>query len=107
MYAAGWAARGPVGVIASTMHDAYSLSALILDDHFSTPPGASTSSPLGMTPEDGLPHEVENARKEGKVVDLAGWNRIDEAERERAKRSGKGKEREKFTTVEEMLAVLA
>ncbi len=107
MYAAGWAARGPVGVIASTMHDAYSLSSLILEDHFATPPPASVASPLNTMPEAGLPEEVEVARKQGSVVDLAGWGRIDEAERERARRRGGGKEREKFTTVREMLAVLA
>ncbi len=105
MYAAGWAARGPVGVIASTMHDAYSLSSLILEDHFASP-SSNSGSPLRDVPEDGLPEEVEKARKEGKVVDLAGWTRIDQVERERAKRAGKGKEREKFTTIEEMLAVL-
>jgi len=78
-----------------------------LEDHFATPPPASVASPLNTMPEAGLPEEVEVARKQGSVVDLAGWGRIDEAERERARRRGGGKEREKFTTVREMLAVLA
>ncbi|WVQ84453.1 hypothetical protein IAT38_006605 [Cryptococcus sp. DSM 104549] len=114
VYAAGWAARGPVGVIASTMQDAYILSSLILDDHFATSPPSpsspsfSTISPLPQTPEPGIPEAIRNAKsRQGKVVvDLDGWGRIDRAERERAERAGGGKEREKFRRVEEMLAVL-
>ena len=96
-----------MGVIASTMHDAYNLSSLILDDHFASPTPNSASSPLNMTPQDGLPDEVVRAIRDGIVVDLMGWRRIDEAEKERARRNGSGKEREKFTTVQDMLAVLA
>ncbi|WWD20421.1 hypothetical protein CI109_104897 [Kwoniella shandongensis] len=120
VYAAGWAARGPVGVIASTMHDAYSLSSLILDDHFastSSPSSTAASStsasialtpgPMNSSPQPGVPDAILNAKRDGKiVVDLEGWSRIDGAERERAKRLGSGKEREKFRRVEEMLSVL-
>lgn len=107
MYAAGWAARGPVGVIAATMHDAYSISSLILEDHLTAPSPGADASPLGAIPEDGLPEAVEKGLKESKVVDYASWTRIDMAEQERARRKGSKKEREKFTTVEEMLAVLS
>ncbi|ODO03579.1 ferredoxin-NADP+ reductase [Cryptococcus wingfieldii CBS 7118] len=120
VYAAGWAARGPVGVIASTMHDAYSLSSVILDDHLSPSASASSSpstspsstkppyTPLNTSPLPGLPERIISAANEGKVVvDLDGWGRIDQAERERAKLAGSGKEREKFRRVEEMLSVLA
>ncbi|WRT69834.1 uncharacterized protein IL334_006825 [Kwoniella shivajii] len=106
IYAAGWAARGPVGVIASTMHDAYSLSDQLLDDHFSNP--SSTSGPLNPNPEQGIPEALTKAQRQGGiVVDLEGWEKIDNAERERAKIMGNGKEREKFRKVEEMLAVLS
>jgi adrenodoxin-NADP+ reductase len=100
LYAAGWAARGPVGVIASTMHDAYALSDIILQDHF-----APSASP--KHPEDGLPDALARGIREGQVVQLDGWQKIDEAERRRAKDRGSGKEREKFTKVEDMLAVLS
>lgn len=103
MYAAGWAARGPVGVIASTMHDAYSISSLILDDHL----GAGSSSPVIKRVEDGLPEEVARGLKEGKVVDLARWQKIDAAEKQRARDRGSKKEREKFIRVEDMLSVLS
>ncbi|WVW87065.1 hypothetical protein I302_109122 [Kwoniella bestiolae CBS 10118] len=106
IYAAGWAARGPVGVIASTMHDAYSLSDLLLDDHFSSPTSTS-ATPLNPNPEEGIPEALIRAQQRGGiVVDLEGWKRIDEAEKQRAKELGNGKEREKFRRVEEMLAVL-
>ena len=89
------------------MHDAYNLSSLILDDHFASPAPNSASSPLHMTPQDGLPDAVVRAIKDRTVVDLIGWKKIDEAEKERARRSGSGKEREKFTKIVDMLAVLA
>lgn len=92
LYAAGWAARGPVGVIASTMHDAYALASTIISDHSSLPPSST---------ETGVPDEL-NATKE-KVVGLDEWKKIDEAE---VKRAGPGRVREKFLSVKEMLAVL-
>ncbi len=108
LYTAGWVARGPVGVIASTMQNAYALSALILSDHATAPAPASTSTPLlSREPEAGAPPEVEHAsNKSGnaRVVSLKDWQRIDAAERERGKRVGKP--RQKFTTVEGMLKVL-
>ncbi|RSH93180.1 NADPH-adrenodoxin reductase [Saitozyma podzolica] len=105
VYAAGWAARGPVGVIASTMHDAFSLAAEILEDHFDMPPPAASTSPLALTsPEQGVPEAVQRGLNERQVVDLESWRKIDAAEVGRAK--GKGKEREKFTRVEDMLAVI-
>ena len=118
MYAAGWVARGPVGVIASTMHDAYTLSSLVLQDHFGDPASSSsdflvidagaleenTSAEKRSSVEPGLPPQVERGIREGKVVTLDKWLMIDRAETERGKT--KGKEREKFTTVEEMLEVI-
>lgn len=84
------------------MHDAYALSDLILSDHYAPTPSAKTVDSGDM----GLPAEVVRGRKEGKVVDLEGWGKIDRAERENAKRLGGAKEREKFVRVEDMLAVL-
>jgi adrenodoxin-NADP+ reductase len=55
-------------------------------------------------PESGVPAEIAHGQREGKVVDLEKWERIDAAERQRG--VAKGKEREKFRRVEEMLAVL-
>jgi adrenodoxin-NADP+ reductase len=87
------------------MHDAFSLAAEILEDHFDMPPPAASTSPLALTsPEQGVPEAVQRGLNERQVVDLESWRKIDAAEVGRAK--GKGKEREKFTRVEDMLAVI-
>lgn len=109
------------------MNDAFAIAQQILEDHQTgsllgapgTDPDPSPDqsaagitaeakgkTPLRSEPEEGIPPVVKQGLKEGKVVDLAGWRRIDEAEKERAKRNGGRKEREKFRRVEEMLAVL-
>lgn len=100
IYAAGWVARGPVGVIASTMTDAFGLAETIIADHVASSP---TLNPTSTAPESGIPEVIAQGLKEGKVVDVEAWKRIDRAEVDRAR---KGKEREKFRTVQEMLAVL-
>ncbi|WVF68363.1 hypothetical protein IAT40_003128 [Kwoniella sp. CBS 6097] len=116
VYTAGWAARGPVGVIASTMHDAYSIADTLLSDHFASTDGSSTNhnqnlnhnqgGPFNVQPEVGVPQILSGSEGRSRVVSIDDWKKIDNAERERAKVGGKGKEREKFRTVEEMLAVL-
>ena len=72
------------------MHDAYSVAQMIVEDHFAR---TRTTQPL-LLRED----------LQGRVVDLQAWERIDAAEVQRGRE--RGKEREKFRTVEEMLAVL-
>lgn len=114
-YAAGWAARGPVGVIASTMQGAYGLVEHLLNDCTgqNLPSGARDAwvdrpagqSPLPLVPELGRPDAIERGLKDGQVVDMGAWLKIDAAERERGKQKGR-EEREKFRTVDEMLAVL-
>ncbi|TXT12992.1 hypothetical protein VHUM_01393 [Vanrija humicola] len=106
-YVAGWAGRGPVGVIASTMQDAYALVEGILGDYVADDGPfvrRDAAAPIPLTPEGGRPDAVERGLKDGQVVPLAGWHAIDKAEQERAK--GTGKEREKFRRVEDMLSVL-
>ena len=104
IYVAGWAARGPVGVIASTMNDAYGLAAKVMDDHLSLEPSSNVRDL--REPEAGIPEPVQRGLKDGQVVDLAAWAKIDAAERQAAKLKGSKKEREKFIRVEDMLAVL-
>jgi adrenodoxin-NADP+ reductase len=105
MYAAGWVAVGPVGVITSTLNIANSVADALLADHFSSEAiEHPASSPLRTFPEKGLPEAVVKGLKTKKVVDMKSWNLIDQAEVKRA--SGTGKPREKFTTVEEMLQVI-
>ncbi len=97
MYCAGWVKRGPTGVIANTMEDAFATAEAILNDWCN---GASFL-PGGQ----GWPALKRETDDKGiRTVSWDDWLRIDAAERARGKERGKA--REKFTTVEEMLNVL-
>ncbi|CAK9783257.1 nucleotide-binding domain-containing protein [Cutaneotrichosporon oleaginosum] len=104
-YAAGWVARGPVGVIATTMQDAYLLVDRLLEDYGEGWADRPADSPIPVTPQAGVPDAIERGLKDGTVVDIPRWLKIDAAERERGKKTGR-EEREKFRTVAEMLEVL-
>ncbi|RPB28908.1 nucleotide-binding domain-containing protein, partial [Terfezia boudieri ATCC MYA-4762] len=105
VYAAGWVKRGPTGVIASTMFDAFETGDAVVEDWIS---GREFMGYVGGGEEgEKRGWKALEGEAKGKGVRKVGWEewrRIEEAERERGKR--KGKEREKFGTVEEMLGVL-
>ncbi|KAK3944797.1 hypothetical protein QBC46DRAFT_146206 [Diplogelasinospora grovesii] len=105
MYCAGWVKRGPTGVIASTMLDAFATADAIAQDW------TSSEQPVQFLNEDGKEaagweavKSETGATNKGKVVSWEDWQRIDSAEKERGKAAGK--EREKFTKTTDMLAVL-
>lgn len=95
LYAAGWIKRGPTGVIGTNRADAVATVNALLEDlpklDQSPKPGAAKLLPL--IAERGI-----------RAVSYDDWLKIDAAEVERGK--PKGKPREKFIEVEEMLAVL-
>ncbi|RDA89762.1 hypothetical protein CP533_3908 [Ophiocordyceps camponoti-saundersi (nom. inval.)] len=101
-YCAGWLKRGPSGVIATTMQDAFVTADAIIDDWFA---GARF-----LRAEHGKIAEGWEAvrREAGPDASLAvtwdQWLKIDSAERSRGKSCGKP--REKFTSVEEMLSAI-
>lgn len=105
LYCAGWVKRGPTGVIASTMQDAFTSADVIAHDWSNKVPflndisGDNKSTHLGW---DGVKAEVE--ARGVRPLSWTDWKRIDEAERARGQ--AKGKEREKFPSVEEMLEAL-
>lgn len=105
LYCAGWVKRGPTGVIASTMQDAFTSADVIAHDWENEVPflnsafGEEKSTRLGW---DAVKKEVE--AKGVRPLAWADWKRIDAAERARGK--AKGKEREKFVSVADMLKVL-
>ncbi|KAI9783771.1 MAG: NADPH-adrenodoxin reductase [Geoglossum umbratile] len=107
VYCAGWVARGPTGVIASTMNDAFATADLIAQDwagnamFLNGSAGGNGSTGLGW---EGVRREVEAEGKAGRRVDWEEWRIIDRKEVERGRE--RGKEREKFGRVEEMLRVL-
>jgi adrenodoxin-NADP+ reductase len=105
LYCAGWVKRGPTGVIASTMQDAFSSADIIVQDWENDVPflnhtsGDNQSTGLGW---EGIRKEVE--RKGVRPLSWGDWKKINAEERARGK--AKGKEREKFGSVGEMLGVL-
>lgn len=99
LYCAGWVKRGPTGVIASTMTDAFQTAEAIADDWKRT-----------LTPElpprdgwEGLKTEAQTRGLKLNPVHWNNWRLIDEAEKNKG--SSKGKPREKFESVEDMLEV--
>ncbi|KAF1836475.1 NADPH:adrenodoxin oxidoreductase mitochondrial precursor [Decorospora gaudefroyi] len=105
LYCAGWVKRGPTGVIASTMQDAFQSADIITQDWKANVPLLNESS--GDNRGTGLGWEgvKEQVVSRGvRPLSWADWKRIDEAEKERGR--SKGKEREKFGSVDQMLKVL-
>lgn len=94
VYAAGWCKHGPRGVVGSNRTGAQQLVKRILADITLAPlpPGKPGSARI-----DALLRE-----RAVRVVDFAGWRRIDAAE---VVRAVAGKPREKFVSIAEMLAV--
>jgi adrenodoxin-NADP+ reductase len=97
VYCAGWVKRGPTGVIASTMEDAFMTGDAIAADWTAETAFLNTKNTHGW---EGLRTEVD--KDKCRVIQWADWQKIDKAERERGLLAGK--EREKFTSTAEMLA---
>jgi adrenodoxin-NADP+ reductase len=105
LYCAGWVKRGPTGVIASTMDDAFMSADVIAQDWMNDVP--FLNSDRGENKVTGLGWEgVKEEVLANKVRPLSwkDWKVIDAAEKARGQKVGK--EREKFPSVAEMLKVL-
>ncbi|KAI5466545.1 hypothetical protein BGZ63DRAFT_418317 [Mariannaea sp. PMI_226] len=100
VYCAGWVKRGPTGVIATTMSDAFITGDAIVEDWLSGAPFQNRSTDQSF----GGWEAVRQEAGANTAVAWADWHKIDQAERERGQRNGK--EREKFTNTSDMLAVL-
>lgn len=101
VYVAGWVKRGPTGVIATTMDDAYATADALVEDMVAGKSFASAGEVTGLGWEalDGKAEELGIVR-----TDWRDWKRIDEVERERG--MALGKPREKIYSVSEMLKLL-
>ena len=104
MYCAGWVKRGPTGVIATTMEDAFQTAEVIASDWESKAVFLNTAQDESPNRRgwDALKNHVK--AKGLRAVSWEDWQKIDAAEKSQGGR--RGKEREKFTTVKEMLEVL-
>ncbi len=96
-YAVGWIKRGPSGVIGTNKPDAVESADLLLADHAA----AALNTPAAP---DRTAVERLLASRGVRVVDWAGWQRLDALEKELG--AARGRPRLKFTRVEEMLAAL-
>ncbi|KAI1095957.1 nucleotide-binding domain-containing protein [Rostrohypoxylon terebratum] len=96
VYCAGWVKRGPTGVIASTMEDAFSTGDAIASDWNANAPFLQGESNDGW---DALRTGVEFGKCQ--VIHWEDWQKINRAEKLRGELIGK--EREKFVSTTEML----
>ncbi|GAP84865.2 putative ferredoxin-NADP+ reductase [Rosellinia necatrix] len=96
-YCAGWVKRGPTGVIASTMEDAFLTGDAIAADWAAGAKFLNFGEGHGW---EGLRTEVD--KEKCRVIQWEDWKKIDKAERDRGLLVGKV--REKFTSTSEMLA---
>lgn len=94
LYCSGWVKSGPNGVIANTMEDAFATAEAIVHDWKSKRPFLSGGQGWAAIRGDTQGRELNS-------VSWSDWLKIDAAEKKRGEQ--KGKEREKFTSVEQML----
>jgi adrenodoxin-NADP+ reductase len=105
LYCAGWVKRGPTGVIASTMNDAFQTAEAIAEDWYSPHQRFVGNTYKGEHTGLGWEGVKVAAEKQGcRRVSWEDWKKIDAVEKEKGKRNGK--QREKFTRIDDMLAVL-
>lgn len=105
LYCAGWVKRGPTGVIASTMEDAFETAQGIVHDWQAGEEFLGTRFAVKDREEqragwDGVKSEG-GSELANCIVDWDGWLAIDRAEKELGEK--RGKKREKATAVEKML----
>lgn len=92
LYAAGWVATGPIGVIMSTMTNAFYVGSLISKELSITETKSGSAGLFKILDQRGIP-----------TVSYTGWKEIDKVERERGK--AVGKPREKIVDTNEMLEI--
>ena len=97
LYCAGWVKRGPAGVIANTMEDAFATAEAISKDW--------QDRKRFLSGGDGWDAIASLAQATGlRPVSWTDWLRIDAVEKANGK--SKGKEREKLSSVSQMMSVL-
>ena len=102
LYCSGWVKRGPTGVIASTMEDAFTTGDAIVHDWNAAVPFLGGDSSADKAGWQGVLNQV--GRPRARIVHWEDWQRIDEKEMQNGREADR--ERTKFTTVPEMLAAL-
>ncbi|KIW24281.1 uncharacterized protein PV07_10008 [Cladophialophora immunda] len=102
IYCSGWVKRGPTGVIASTMTDAFQTAEAIVADWRKKAQTLSWSAG-SRDGWDGVQADAATSGLPLRPVHWDSWQRIDQVEKKVGKQ--RGKPREKFGSVKEMLDV--
>lgn len=103
MYCAGWVKRGPTGVIASTLDDAFTSADIVAKDWQEGVKFLEADSEV--EPKRGWEAVRSEVQKRNiRSVSWQDWEKIDAEEQRRGKE--RGKEREKIASVQDMLKVL-
>ena len=92
LYCVGWARRGPTGTIGTNRPDGYAVVELV---------AADMAAPSGKAGPAGLDRLL--AERNADVVTFTDWQRIEAAEAARAR---SGSPREKFVSIDEMIAAV-
>ncbi|KAJ2807599.1 NADPH-adrenodoxin reductase [Coemansia guatemalensis] len=101
LYVSGWVKRGPVGVIATTMQDAYrTADALVMDINN----GHVAGDNMPQSSRSAIDRMLEDAGVAQSRVTNDDWKRLEEFEIEKGRQFGKP--REKVTDVQEMLSII-
>ena len=96
LYCAGWVKRGPAGVIANTMEDSFATADAILHDWDEKQPFLQGGNGWDTISQEAAVRHLQTTSWDD-------WLKIDAAEKARGKLVGK--EREKFTSTQDMLKV--
>lgn len=102
IYCAGWVKRGPTGVIASTMEDAFATGDAIAEDWLGGAPFLSSGRDHNAAGWEAVKQEAGPSASQ--AVSWDQWRQIDKAEKEKGQQVGK--QREKFQNTSDMLAAL-
>ncbi|KAH8548099.1 hypothetical protein BGW37DRAFT_514765 [Umbelopsis sp. PMI_123] len=103
LYTAGWLKRGPTGVIATTMSDAYETADTLAEDFKADKPFLGDVDGIHKkTGSQGLLERFKNLKL--RPISYVDWKLIEKMEFEAGQKLGKP--REKFGRIEDMLAVL-
>src|SRR4051812_12307128 len=97
LYVAGWLKRGPTGVIATTMQDAFETAETIVADF----KGKQVTRMIENEPRG---YDAIAGKLGGRAVSYSDWKLLERAEEEAG--AARGKPREKIARVDEMLKVI-
>lgn len=103
LYCAGWLKNGPTGVIASTMSDAFTTAEAIAQDWQTGAAFLRSNGDHSAGGWEAVAQEI-GTDASSHAITWQDWQKIDRVEK--ANGQSKGKEREKFTSTADMLAVV-